>query len=276
MKYMKCTISSKRRFGKVNQKKKNYLYLDWSIDNLDERIKFLESTGVIDMLERNRKSGFAYYQSKQASTYLFRSKDVTSGRKHPEHPYYRDDSSYNKSRNMDLQLIEEITSEEDDVFHDNDEGTLQNDIPDDLSEEELMEIKEMEVVSEYRGDWFDTIESLDEDESQNEEFVEMVRDYVEHIDTLFDYSSLNKKEIKNIILNYNKLVEYKCNELIMSHVDKIMLEIEECATIEGDLEVIECMKDGMLENDIAKHMNVSRQVVNRRANRVINKFMKRM
>ena len=101
--------------------KKNYLVLDWSIESLEGRCQYLEESGILQDLSETekRKSKLAKAQLNMITTYLFRSKDVKSGRKIDE-SYYIDDSSYYRSLKTSTYVddIDRIADDDDEEYED--------------------------------------------------------------------------------------------------------------------------------------------------------------
>src|SRR5699024_5967321 len=109
--------------------------------------------GILEDLSDRRKSRLAKAQLNMITTYLFRSKDIESGRKVDE-SYYIDDSSYYRSLKT-LTYVNDIDRVSDDEEHDGDN----NHIYEDNSKDDKK--KDTELDSGY--DKHDDIDSEDDD-----------------------------------------------------------------------------------------------------------------
>lgn len=86
--------------------KNKKIKLDWSIENFDERVKHLDEIGLLEKHNGSSyiKKGLNDYVLENATTYLFRSKDIGSGR-FTDYSHYRDESDYTRNSGMSKELL---------------------------------------------------------------------------------------------------------------------------------------------------------------------------
>jgi hypothetical protein len=274
------------------RRKKNYLVLDWSIDSLEGRYKYLEESGILKDLSDRRKSRFAKAQLNMITTYIFRSKDVKSGRKVDE-SYYIDDSSYQRSLKVTT-YIDDIDSLEDDEDSDNNyfddksedsingakkESKKENNL--ELDDEELKLIADLGSRLKLDSDSFledEAPDVLDNDDNyihHIEEDKDMYNERLKHIEKLFDPKNINHTILRKIVTTYRNIHDTEIdNDIIKSNVEHIMKSILLCVDGEDDSKVIELLMQDMTEREISNVMSVSQQSVNKRIKKIFRKTIK--
>ena len=253
----------------MKRRKKNYLVLDWSIDSLEDRYKYLEESGILEDLSDRRKSRLAKAQLNMITTYLFRSKDIESGRKVGE-SYYIDDSSYYRSLKT-LTYVNDIDRVTDDEEHDGDN----NHIYEDNSKDDKK--KDTELDSGY--DKHDDIDSEDDDADRYISGIEDEQDdYYErllHIENLFDPKNIDSAVLRRIVTTYKDIKDIEFDsDIVKYNVEKIMDSVLMCVDNDDDNKVIELLMQDMTEHEISNVMNVSQQSVNKRIKKIFRKTIK--
>ena len=253
----------------MKRRKKNYLVLDWSIDSLEDRYKYLEESGILEDLSDRRKSRLAKAQLNMITTYLFRSKDIESGRKVDE-SYYVDDSSYYRSLKT-LNYVNDIDRVSDDEEHDGDN----NHIYEDNSKDDKK--KDTELDSGY--DKHDDIDSEDDDADRYISGIEDEKDdYYErllHIENLFDPKNIDSAVLRRIVTTYKDIKDIEFDsDIVKYNVEKIMDSVLMCVDNDDDNKVIELLMQDMTEHEISNVMNVSQQSVNKRIKKIFRKTIK--
>ena len=253
----------------MKRRKKNYLVLDWSIDSLEDRYKYLEESGILEDLSDRRKSRLAKAQLNMITTYLFRSKDIESGRKVGE-SYYIDDSSYYRSLKT-LTYVNDIDRVSDDEEHDGDN----NHIYEDNSKDDKK--KDTELDSGY--DKHDDIDSEDDDADRYISGIEDEKDdYYErllHIENLFDPKNIDSAVLRRIVTTYKDIKDIEFDsDIVKYNVEKIMDSVLMCVDNDDDNKVIELLMQDMTEHEISNVMNVSQQSVNKRIKKIFRKTIK--
>lgn len=253
----------------MKRRKKNYLVLDWSIDSLEDRYKYLEESGILEDLSDRRKSRLAKAQLNMITTYLFRSKDIESGRKVGE-SYYIDDSSYYRSLKTST-YVNDIDRVTDDEEHDGDN----NHIYEDNSKDDKK--KDTELDSGY--DKHDDIDSEDDDADRYISGIEDEQDdYYErllHIENLFDPKNIDSAVLRRIVTTYKDIKDIEFDsDIVKYNVEKIMDSVLMCVDNDDDNKVIELLMQDMTEHEISNVMNVSQQSVNKRIKKIFRKTIK--
>lgn len=279
---------TKERLG--NDRKRNYLKLDWSIDSLEERFKYLEDSGILKDLTDRRDSRFAAAQMNMVSTYIFRAKDVESGRKVDE-SYYVDDSSYYRSLKVsstrdDIDNFEsgdemffDTSHDDTDDMEDSEHGNVKHEYNEDSildnsdfkedSEPELGEDIESEYVEESSGIYKkDLDEHLDIYEENSHE-------YIRHIKSLFNPDNMDYTMLRKIIMTYKDA--YKIgNELVKYEIQNVMTAVEKSLDGDDDNKVIELLMQDMTEREMSRVMGISRQSINKRIKKILRKTIKEL
>lgn len=253
----------------MKRRKKNYLVLDWSIDSLEGRYKYLEESGILEDLSDRRKSRLAKAQLNMITTYLFRSKDIESGRKVGE-SYYIDDSSYYRSLKT-LTYVNDIDRVPDDEEHDGDN----NHIYEDNSKDDKK--KDTELYSGY--DKHDDIDIEDDDVDRYISGIEDEQDdYYDrllHIENLFDPKNIDSAVLRRIVTTYKDIKDIEFDsDIVKYNVEKIMDSVLMCVDNDDDNKVIELLMQDMTEHEISNIMNVSQQSVNKRIKKIFRKTIK--
>lgn len=269
-----CTLIGKDR-------KRNYLKLDWSIDSLEERYKYLEDSGILKDLNDRRDSRFAAAQMNMVSTYIFRAKDVESGRKVDE-SYYVDDSSYyrslkNSSTRDDIDNFEsedemfsdtgyDDTDDMEDLEYDKDSILDNSDFKED-SEPELGEDTEPEYTEELLG-----IYKKDLDE-HSDIYEENSHEYIMHIKSLFNPENMDYTMLRKIIMTYKDTYKIE-NELVKHEIQNVMASVEKSLDGDDDNKVIGLLMQDMTEREMSREMGISRQSINKRIKKILRKTIK--
>ena len=238
--------------------KENYLVLDWSIDSLEDRYKYLEENGILEDLSDRRKSNFAEVQLNMITTYLFRSRDVESGRKVDE-SYYIDESSYLRSLKNSTRMDNKDRIDDDEEYN----GDLDLD-------NELETYLDLETESSYEehddtGRYINSIE--DEQDAYHERLL--------YIENLFDSKNIDHTVLRRVVTTYRDIKDIEFDsDIIKYNVVKIMESVLMCTDSEDDNEVIELLMRNMTEREISSIMNVSHQSVNKRIKKIFRKTIK--
>lgn len=256
--------------------KKNYLVLDWSIDSLEGRYKYLEESGILEDLSETekRKSKLAKAQLNMITTYLFRSKDIESGRKVDE-SYYIDDSSYYRSLKTST-YVDDIDEIADDEEHVGDN----NHIDENNSKDDKNKDTELDLDS---GDELEMYLDLDYEEHDDTDiYINGVEDeqddYYErllHIENLFDPKNIDHTVLRRIVTTYKDIKDIEFDsDIVKYNVTKIMESVLMCVDNDDDNRVIELLMQDMTEREISDVMNVSQQSVNKRIKKIFRKTIK--
>lgn len=256
--------------------KKNYLVLDWSIDSLEGRYKYLEESGILEDLSETekRKSKLAKAQLNMITTYLFRSKDIESGRKVDE-SYYIDDSSYYRSLKTST-YVDDIDEIADDEEHVGDN----NHIDENNSKDDKNKDTELDLDS---GDELEMYLDLDYEEHDDTDiYINGVEDeqddYYErllHIENLFDPKNIDHTVLRRIVTTYKDIKDIEFDsDIVKYNVTKIMESVLMCVDNDDDNKVIELLMQDMTEHEISNVMNVSQQSVNKRIKKIFRKTIK--
>lgn len=256
--------------------KKNYLVLDWSIDSLEGRYKYLEESGILEDLSETekRKSKLAKAQLNMITTYLFRSKDIESGRKVDE-SYYIDDSSYYRSLKTST-YVDDIDEIADDEEHVGDN----NHIDENNSKDDKNKDTELDLDS---GDELEMYLDLDYEEHDDTDiYINGVEDeqddYYErllHIENLFDPKNIDHTVLRRIVTTYKDIKDIEFDsDIVKYNVTKIMESVLMCVDNDDDNKVIELLMQDMTEREISDVMNVSQQSVNKRIKKIFRKTIK--
>ena len=257
--------------------KKNYLSLDWSIDSLEGRCQYLEESGILQDLSdtKRRKSNFAKAQLNMIATYLFRSKDVKSGRKVNE-SYYVDESSYFRSLKT-LNRMDDI----DRIADDNDEEYDSADSRIDKDNSKDNEEQDNELDSDSDSDYkeYDDTNSENDDSDRYINGIEDEQDdyheKISHIEKLFDPKNIDRTVLRKIVTTYKDIEDIEFDNDITKHnVAKIMESVLMCVDNDDDNKVIELLMQDMTEREISNVMNVSQQSVNKRIRKIFRKTIK--
>ena len=262
--------------------KKNYLSLDWSIESLEGRYKYLEESGILQDLSKTerRKSKLAKAQLNMITTYLFRSKDVKSGRKVNE-SYYVDDSSYFRSLKTSKYMdnIDRIADDEEydvsDISTDKD-----NELDLDL-DDELETYLDLDLETETETD-YEEYEDTDSENDDADRYISGIEDeqddYYErllHIENLFDPKNIDNTVLRRIVSTYKDIKDVEFDsDIIKYNVEKIMESVLMCVDNDDDNKVIELLMQDMTEREISDVMNVSQQSVNKRIKKIFRKTIK--
>ena len=245
--------------------KKNYLVLDWSIESLEGRCKYLEESKILQDLSKRRKSNFAEAQLNMITTYLFRSVDVESGRKVDE-SYYIDESSYLRSSKNSTYMddIDRITNDEE---YDGDLG-LDN---------ELETYLDLETESSYEEHDDTENENYDADRYINstEDEQDAYHERLLYIENLFDPKNIDNTVLRRIVAIYKDIKDIEFDsDIVKYNITKIMESVLMCVDNDDDNKVIELLMRNMTEREISNVMNVSQQSVNKRIKKIFRKTIK--
>ena len=269
--------------------KKNYLVLDWSIDSLEGRCQYLEESGILQDLSETerRKSKLAKAQLNMIATYLFRSKDVKSGRKVDE-SYYMDESSYYRSLKT-LNRMDDIDriADDDDEEYDGADSRIDKDNSNDNeekdneldSDDELETYLDLDFETETSYEEHDGKESKDGDSDRYINGIEDEQDdYHEkllHIENLFEPENIDHTVLRKIVTTYKDIEDIEFDsDIIKDNITKIMKSILMCVDNDDDNKVIELLMQDMTEREISDVMNVSRQSINKRIRKIFRKTIK--
>lgn len=256
--------------------KKNYLVLDWSIDSLEGRYKYLEESGILEDLSETekRKSKLAKAQLNMITTYLFRSKDIESGRKVDE-SYYIDDSSYYRSLKTSTYVddIDEIADDEEHVGDNNhiDEDNSKDDKNKD-TESDLDSSNELEMYLDLDDEEHDDIDRYTNGiEDEQDDYYEKLL----HIEKLFDPKNIDSTVLRRIVTTYKNIKDIEFDsDIVKYNIEKIMESVLMCVDNDDDNKVIELLMQDMTEHEISNVMNVSQQSVNKRIKKIFRKTIK--
>lgn len=254
--------------------KKNYLVLDWSIESLEDRCEYLERSGILQDLSEKRKSKLAKAQLNMIATYLFRSKDVKSGRKVDE-SYYVDESSYLRSLKNSNRMddIERIADDEEHVGDNNhiDEDSSKDDKNKD-TESDLDSGNELEMYLDLDDEEHDDIDRYTNGiEDEQDDYYETLL----HIEKLFDPKNIDHTVLRRIVTTYKDIQDIEFDsDIVKYNVEKIMESVLMCVDNDDDNRVIELLMQDMTEREISDVMNVSRQSVNKRIRKIFRKTIK--
>ena len=256
--------------------KKNYLVLDWSIDSLEGRYKYLEESGILEDLSETekRKSKLAKAQLNMITTYLFRSKDIESGRKVDE-SYYIDDSSYYRSLKTSTYVddIDEIADDEEHVGDNNhiDEDNSKDDRNKD-TESDLDSGNELEMYLDLDDEEHDDVDRYINDiEDEQDDYYERLL----HIENLFDPKNIDSTVLRRIVTTYKNIKDVEFDsDIVKYNIEKIMESVLMCVDNDNDNKVIELLMQDMTEHEISNIMNVSQQSVNKRIKKIFRKTIK--
>lgn len=248
----------------IKRRKKNYLVLDWSIDSLEGRYKYLEESGILEDLSDRRKSRLAKAQLNMITTYLFRSKDIESGRKVYE-SYYIDDSSYYRSLKTST-YVDDIDEIADDEEHDGGNNHIDEDNSKDDKE------KDIELDSDLGYDKHNDIDRyISGIEDEQDDYYERLL----HIENLFDPKNIDNTVLRRIVTTYKDIKDAEFDsDIVKYNVEKIMESVLMCVDNDDDNKVIELLMQDMTEHEISNVMNVSQQSVNKRIKKIFRKTIK--
>lgn len=266
-----------------NDRKRNYLKLDWSIDSLEGRYKYLEESGILDNLSKRRGSRFAAAQMKMVATYIFRAKDVESGRKVDE-SYYVDDSSYYRSLKTSSTRddIDNFESEDDISFDitydDKDDIDYLEDEDSILDIIDFEEESEPELGEDIEDDYVEESSILSSKKTSHEytdAHEENSHDYIRHVKNLFNPDNMDYTTLRRIIMTYKDT--YKIgNELVKYEMENVMAAVEKSLDGGDDNKVIELLMQDMTEREMSREMGVSRQSINKRIKKILRKTIKEL
>ena len=270
--------------------KKNYLVLDWSIESLEGRYEYLEESGILQDLSKTerRKSKLAKAQLNMITTYLFRSKDVKSGRKVDE-SYYIDESSYLRSLKTskyidNIDIIPDDDEEEYDIsddYIDKYSGKDDKEKDDELDSDDEFEVDlDLDLdLDEVGYEEYDDTDSKNDDSDRYINGIEDEQDdYYErllHIENLFDPKNIDYTVLRRIVTTYKDIKDIEFDsDIVKYNVAKIMESVLMCVDNDDDNKVIELLMQDMTEREISSVMNVSRQSVNKRIRKIFRKTIK--
>lgn len=265
--------------------KKNYLVLDWSIESLEGRCQYLEESGILQDLSETerRKSKLAKAQLNMVATYLFRSKDVKSGRKVDE-SYYVDESSYFRSLKTSKYMddIDRIADDEEydvsDIYTDKDSSEDDELDSDDELEADFDLYLETETGYEEYEEYDDTDSKNDDSDRYINGIEDEQDDYYErllHIEKLFDPENIDHTVLRKIVTTYKDIKDIEFDsDIVKYNIAKIMESVFMCVDNDDDNRVIELLMQDMTEREISDVMNVSRQSVNKRIRKIFRKTIK--
>ena len=269
--------------------KKNYLVLDWSIDSLEGRYKYLEESGILEDLSETekRKSKLAKAQLNMITTYLFRSKDIESGRK-VDGSYYVDESSYFRSlktsKYMDnIDIIPDDDDEEygvSDGYTDKDSGKDDEEKDNELDSDDELDLEtETETETETSYKEHDDIDSENDDADRYISGIEDEQDdcyeRLLHIENLFDPKNIDSTVLRRIVTTYKDIKDIEFDsDIVKYNITKIMESVLMCVDNDDDNKVIELLMQDMTEREISDIMNVSQQSVNKRIRKIFRKTIK--
>lgn len=265
--------------------KKNYLVLDWSIESLEGRCEYLEGSGILQDLSERRESKLAKAQLNMIATYLFRSKDVKSGRKVDE-SYYIDESSYFRSLKHSTRMdnIDRIADDDDEEYDgadsriDRDNEEKDNELDSDDELETYLDL-DLDFETEISYEEHDGKESKDGDSDRYINGIEDEQDdYYErllHIENLFDPKNIDSTVLRRIVTTYKDIKDIEFDsDIVKYNIEKIMESVFMCVDNDDDNRVIELLMQDMTEREISDVMNVSRQSVNKRIKKIFIKTIK--
>ena len=260
--------------------KKNYLTLDWSIDSLEGRCKYLEGSGILQDLSERRESKLAKAQLNMIATYLFRSKDVKSGRKVDE-SYYIDESSYFRSLKYATRMdnIDRIADDDDEEYDGADSRIDRDNELDSYDELETYLDLDLDFETETSYEEHDDTDSENDDADRYISGIEDEQDdYYErllHIENLFDSKNIDHTVLRRIVTTYKDIQDIEFDsDIVKYNVEKIMESVLMCVDNDDDNKVIELLMQDMTEREISDVMNVSRQSVNKRIRKIFRKTIK--
>ena len=256
--------------------KKNYLVLDWSIESLEGRCEYLEESGILQDLSETdkRKSKLAKAQLNMIATYLFRSKDVKSGRKVDE-SYYVDDSSYLRSLKNSTYMDDIDRIADDEEYDASDSYTDKDSSKDD----ELESCLDLDLETETGYKEHDDTDSENDDADRYISGIEDEQDdYYEkllHIEKLFDPKNIDHTVLRKIVTTYKDIKDIEFDsDVVKYNIVKIMESVLMCVDNDDDSKVIELLMQDMTEREISDIMNVSQQSVNKRIRKIFRKTIK--
>lgn len=267
--------------------KKNYLVLDWSIDSLEGRYRYLEESGILKDLSSRRKSRLAKAQLNMITTYLFRSKDIESGRKVDE-SHYIDESSYLRSLKNST-YIDDIDRIADDREYDgsnihigensSDDDKEKDDESDSDDELDLDLDLDLGVETEISYEEYEDTENKDDDADRYingiEDKQDDCHDRLLHIENLFDPKNIDHTVLRRIVTTYKDIKDIEFDsDIVKYNVAKIMEAVLMCVDNDDDNKVIELLMQDMTEREISSVMNVSRQSINKRIRKIFRKTIK--
>ena len=267
--------------------KENYLVLDWSIEFLEGRCQYLEESGILQDLSERRESNFAKAQLNMITTYLFRSKDIESGRKVYE-SHYIDDSSYFRSLKT-LKYMDNIDIVPDDKEYDiSDSYTDKDSGKDDEEKEKDNDLDLDDDLETYLDSDLETeidYEEYDDVDSENDDadrYISGIKDeqddYYEkllHIEKLFDPKNIDHTILRKIATTYKDIKDIEFDsDIVKYNIVKIMESVLMCMDNDDDSKVIELLMKDMTEREISSVMNVSQQSVNKRIRKIFRKTIK--
>lgn len=270
---------------KNKEYKKNYLVLDWSIESLEGRCEYLEGSGILQDLSERRESKLAKAQLNMIATYLFRSKDVKSGRKVDE-SYYIDESSYFRSLKHSTRMdnIDRIADDDDEEYDgadsriDRDNEEKDNELDSDDELETYLDL-DLDFETEASYEEHDGKESKDGDSDRYINGIEDEQDdYYErllHIENLFDPKNIDSTVLRRIVTTYKDIKDIEFDsDIVKYNIEKIMESVFMCVDNDDDNRVIELLMQDMTEREISDVMNVSQQSVNKRIKKIFRKTIK--
>ena len=219
------------------------------------------------------------------ATYLFRSKDVKSGRKVDE-SYYVDESSYLRSLNNSTRMDNIDRIPDDEEYDVSDFSTDKDSSKDDKEKDnELDSGDESEMYSYLDLETETNYEKHNGKESQNSDLDRYINgiedeqdDYYErllHIEKLFDPENIDHTVLRKIVTTYKDIKDIEFDsDIVKYNVEKIMDSVLMCVDNDDDNKVIELLMQDMTEREISDVMNVSRQSVNKRIRKIFRKTIK--
>ena len=221
------------------------------------------------------------------TTYLFRSKDVKSGRKVDE-SYYVDDSSYFRSLKTSKYMdnIDRIPDDDDEEY-DISDGYIDKDSSkdDEEKDDELDLDDELEAYLDLETETETDYKEYNDTDSENDDADRYISgiedeqdDYYEkllHIEKLFDPKNIDNTVLRRIVTTYKDIKDIEFDsDIVKYNVEKIMDSVLMCVDNYDDNEVIELLMQDMTEREISDVMNVSQQSVNKRIRKIFRKTIK--
>lgn len=276
-------------FCQVAGGKKNYLVLDWSIESLEDRCRYLEESGIFQDLSKRWESKFAKAQLDMITTYLFRSKDVKSGRKVNE-SYYVDESSYFRSLKTltyveDIDRIPDDDGEEHDVSDSStskDSGRDDKEKDNELDSYDELDLDldpdiEIEIEIGYEG--YDDTDSKNDDSDRYMNGIgdeqDACHERLLHIENLFDPKNIDHTVLRKVVTTYKDIKDIEFDsDIVKFNIVKIMESVLMCVDNDDDEKVIGLLMKDMTEREISSVMNVSQQSVNKRIRKIFRKTIK--
>ena len=256
----------------MKRRKKNYLVLDWSIDSLEGRYKYLEESGILEDLSDRRNSRLAKAQLNMITTYLFRSKDIESGRKVYE-SYYIDDSSYYRSLKTST-YVDDIDEIADDKEHDGGNNHIDEDNSRDDKKKDT-ELDSDDELEKYLGLDYEKHDDVDRYINGIEDEQDDYYERLLHIENLFDPKNIDSTVLRRVVTTYKNIKDVEFDsDIVKYNIEKIMESVLMCVDNDDDNKVIELLMQDMTEHEISNVMNVSQQSVNKRIKKIFRKTIK--